>query len=47
MAISKNDELDLLLKKLDEAEKEYEEKLNSTDLAQFLNKEDMLRKSGS
>ena len=44
MAISKNDELDSLLKKLEAAEKEYEEKLKSTELTQLINKEEMLRK---
>ncbi|MBP3868481.1 MAG: hypothetical protein IKF60_00430 [Solobacterium sp.] len=44
MAISKNDELDALLKKLEAAEKEYEEKLRSTELTQLINKEELLRK---
>ncbi len=45
MAITKNDELDRLLKKLEAAEKEYEEKLKSTELTQLLNKEELLKKN--
>ncbi len=41
-----NNELDELLKKLEAAEKEYEEKLKSTELTQILNKEELLRKEG-
>ena len=44
MAISQNDELDALLKKLEAAEKEYEEKLKSTELTQLINREELLRK---
>ena len=40
----KNNELDELLKKLEAAEKEYEEKLKSTELTQLLNREELLRK---
>jgi len=47
MAKAKNNELDELLKKLEAAEKEYEEKLKSTELTQLLNKEELLRKSGN
>ncbi len=46
MATTKNEELDALLKRLEAAEKEYEEKLRSTELTQLLNKEELLRKSG-
>ncbi|MBQ8068810.1 MAG: hypothetical protein IJ201_10790 [Solobacterium sp.] len=46
MATTKNEELDALLKRLEAAEKEYEEKLRSTELTQLLNKEDLLRKGG-
>ena len=42
----KNNELDELLKKLEAAEKEYEEKLKSTELTQLLNREELLRKEG-
>ena len=44
MAISRTDELDALLKKLEAAEKEYEEKLRSTELTQIINREELLRK---
>jgi hypothetical protein len=44
MATTKNEELDALLKRLEAAEKEYEEKLRSTELTQLLNKEELLRK---
>ena len=44
MATTKNEELDALLKRLEAAEKEYEEKLRSTELTQLLNKEALLRK---
>lgn len=47
MAKKKNEELDELLKRLEAAEKEYEEKLKSTELTQLLNKEELLRKSGN
>ena len=47
MAISKNNELDELLKKLEAAEKEYEEKLKSTELTQILNSEEMRRRADS
>ena len=43
---TKNEELDALLKRLEAAEKEYEEKLRSTELTQLLNKEELLRKGG-
>ena len=46
MAKKKNEELDELLKRLEAAEKEYEEKLRSTELTQLLNKEELLRKNG-
>ncbi|MBQ1438585.1 MAG: hypothetical protein IIZ10_02755 [Solobacterium sp.] len=46
MATTKNEELDALLKRLEAAEKEYEEKLRSTELTQLLNKEELLRKGG-
>ena len=46
MAKVKNNELDELLKKLEAAEKEYEEKLKSTELTQLLNREELLRKEG-
>lgn len=46
MAFKKNDELDELLKKLEAAEKEYEEKLKSTELTQLIKKEEILRKEG-
>ena len=44
MARSKNDELDAILKKLEAAEKEYAEKLKSTELTQLINREELLRK---
>ncbi len=47
MAKKKNEELDELLKRLEAAEKEYEEKLKSTELTQLLNKEELLRKGGN
>ncbi len=47
MAKKKNEELDELLKRLEAAEKEYEEKLRSTELTQLLNKEELLRKNGN
>ena len=46
MATTKNEELDALLKRLEAAEKEYEEKLRNTELTQLLNKEELLRKGG-
>ncbi|MBO5554593.1 MAG: hypothetical protein J5941_03600 [Solobacterium sp.] len=46
MSTTKNEELDALLKRLEAAEKEYEEKLRSTELTQLLNKEELLRKGG-
>lgn len=46
MAKKKNEELDELLKRLEAAEKEYEEKLKSTELTQLLNREELLRKGG-
>ena len=46
MTTTKNEELDALLKRLEAAEKEYEEKLRSTELTQLLNKEELLRKGG-
>ena len=44
MARTKNDELDAILKKLEAAEKEYAEKLKSTELTQLINREELLRK---
>jgi len=38
------DELDLILKKLEQAEKEYEEKLKSTDFTAIINREELLQK---
>ena len=46
MSTTKNEALDALLKRLEAAEKEYEEKLRSTELTQLLNKEELLRKGG-
>ena len=46
MSTTKNEELDALLKRLEAAEKEYEEKLRSTELTQLLNKEELLHKGG-
>lgn len=46
MSTTKNEELDALLKRLEAAEKEYEEKLRSTELTQLLNKEELFRKGG-
>ena len=46
MALTKNDELDEILKKLEAAEKEYEEKLRTTELTQIIKKEELLRKEG-
>lgn len=37
-------ELDEIVKKLDAAEKEYEEKLKSTDFTAIINREELLRK---
>ena len=40
-----NPDLDEILKKLEEAEAEYEEKYDRIELTQLLNREELLRKS--